>query len=1075
MSTEDSETCAIAPAERALLHPALEAAEGIALDRARLTDRQCLAVVLQAAALLSHLEHGGWFLPESWEATRLTEDGLLKVTSVRRGRSGDLVHASLRRLLGILFRTEGAIAGRGEARRIARYLVTRWQHDLTPSSADRAVAGILEHASFLWQDAFAQARKALVAEHVDGDRSHLWLAGPGSARRRFLSRASNVAGLDRLLESSEARDLWEGWSRESNPAELAEKGRWRRAVAAWRRHPPRKLDDKLTYARCLYALGRYQQTLESLKGSKRTDARLLRAHAQMDLGELNAARVTVRRLSEADLSAEQTVELAELAIRLMARLGQTNEIRDWAARGLAVARGRLRLKAAIVAAGAAFDYEDLAAMDRYLEQSRDALEDPELAGSWHHMKGLRAMGARDGLAAVEHVSAALRCDRRRLLPAKAGRLWSDLAIGRVYADDLPGAERALTHTQRLLQDCDGPSPTTLALYNLAAVRLRRGRTAGVDSILERSTAENRRAGNLRGLLQDLELWVRLELAQGRATAALARCTEARQERDRGSVKERRGVIEVLAARAHGWLGRRQQAAACLERADQESLCELEPEERPAVWALAGRADKAAQEAAGTRWANLWTALLARSHPAPEVWEELRSLEPFRAARLIFDCELTLPGVVPASRVRRAIATLRRHGVADSADRLENRSLSPWRAIETYLQKSVFDAKAAADLFATAGFGDVRLTWTRNGREQLLISGPGGEEELTARVAGDRLVLRAPFSDNVLRSLFALIHRDLEPRNDHAATRNTAPPEDPIIGESPALRKALQRLDRLAKGDLSILILGESGTGKELTARRAHDRSSRAEGPFLPINCAAFTDTLIQSDLFGHVKGAFTGADRDKSGIFESARSGTVFLDEIGDLPRDTQGKLLRVLQEREVRRVGESFSRKVDVRIIAATHRDLEKMVDRGEFRQDLFFRLKVATIHLPPLRDRGEDVLLLVEHFLSRRRPTRRLAADARARILAHAWPGNVRELNNVLEVAMALAEDSEVRSEHIDLPASAKTAKRDYHQLVKQYRTDLVSEALAQAGGGRAAAARSLGLTRQALSYLVKQLGLS
>jgi len=297
----------------------------------------------------------------------------------------------------------------------------------------------------------------------------------------------------------------------------------------------------------------------------------------------------------------------------------------------------------------------------------------------------------------------------------------------------------------------------------------------------------------------------------------------------------------------------------------------------------------------------------------------------------------------------------------------------------------------------------------------------------------------------------------------------------IVGESPALLAALARLPRLAQGEVPIIVLGESGTGKELVARQVHRLSPRADGPFLPINCAALSESLLLEDLFGHAKGAFTGADRDRAGIFETARGGTVFLDEIGDLPLAAQGKLLRVLQEKEVRRLGESTSRTVDVRVVSATHRDLATMVREKTFREDLYYRLRVALVELPPLRERGNDVVLLAEHFLARtsrgRRPCR-LSRSARERLLAHRWPGNVRELENVLEVAAALAEGGTIEREHLQLPDSRPAPAGTYHQQVEGFRRRLVDEALRAAQGNRAEAARRLGLTRQALSYLVRQL---
>jgi DNA-binding NtrC family response regulator len=264
------------------------------------------------------------------------------------------------------------------------------------------------------------------------------------------------------------------------------------------------------------------------------------------------------------------------------------------------------------------------------------------------------------------------------------------------------------------------------------------------------------------------------------------------------------------------------------------------------------------------------------------------------------------------------------------------------------------------------------------------------------------------------------------------------------------------------------------------ARRVHRLSPRREGPFVAVNCAALSESLLMSDLFGHVRGAFTGADRDRAGVFETAQGGTVFLDEIGDLPTVAQGMLLRVLQDGEVRRVGESLPRRVEVRVVAATHRELPAMVREGSFRQDLFYRLCGASVALPPLRDRGRDVLVIAGEILARRtraggdgRPPR-LSAAARARLLAHSWPGNVRELENVLGAAAALAAGGAIEPEHLELPATAAAPATDYHREVEAFRRRLVEEALAAAGGNRAEAARRLGVSRQALSYLVRSLRL-
>lgn len=1063
---------------RELVHPALDGGSGERPEAAELSDRQRLAVVLQGAALLAHLERIGLRLVEGWGDTRVTADGLLKIDGVRPGRSQELPQISLCRLLRRLFRSrEERIPGRGDARRVARLLVSRWRQTLAPFAADRAVADLLDEAVFLWKPGFAAARAALLAEHrVDG-RSRLWVAGPGAARRRFLADGCDRRRVDERLRSSQARDLWEGWRPDVDPRELAERGRSGQAVATWRRNPPAEPAMILLFARSHFALGRYSRALKVLKSQSTVEASILRAWCQHHLGELDAAQATVSRLARRDLPPLSTVEVAEVAIRVLGARGRRAAIQDWIGRLSAVAPGRVRLRAAITAAGAAWDLGDIDAMDRYLEDSRAAREDAELAGKWHHMRGLRSIAVSDGLGAVEHIATALRLDRRRLLRAEAGRLWNDLAIGRTYAGDLAGAERACRHSLRLLSEVEGPSATTLAAYNLAEVLLRRGRVAGVEKTLELSTAEHRRAGNQRALIRDLELWVRFELALGRASAALARCSEAFQLMERWSLDERRQAFEVLAARAHGWSGRRSDAAACLERVAPAALCELEVEERPAVWALAGRPREALEEAARTPWEKIWSPILAGTQPHPDTWKALSALEPFRGARLIFDCELALPGSVPPFRIRKAVTLLRKAGAEALADRLENRSLSPWKALAGYLAEPAADYAAMARLLEAAGYGDVRVSFRKRDLETVLIDGRGGREELAESLGEGTLVLSAPLMDTVLEALFALLKRDVKPLRAAPRQPQLPPPRGEVVGESPALRAALERLDLLARGELPILILGESGTGKELFARQAHRASRRSAKSFLAVNCAALPETLIQPDLFGHVRGSFTGADRDREGVFESARGGTVFLDEIGDLPTAAQGQLLRVLQEGEIRRVGESFARKVDVRIVAATHRDLEQMVQAGAFRQDLFYRLKVATIMVPPLRQRGDDILRLADFFLARIAPggsAPRLSEPAKQRLVAHPWPGNVRELHNVLEVAAALSADGEVMDQHLDLPELSASPRGEYHQMVDDYRKKVITSALAETDGNRAAAARNLGLTRQALSYLVRRLGL-
>ena len=244
----------------------------------------------------------------------------------------------------------------------------------------------------------------------------------------------------------------------------------------------------------------------------------------------------------------------------------------------------------------------------------------------------------------------------------------------------------------------------------------------------------------------------------------------------------------------------------------------------------------------------------------------------------------------------------------------------------------------------------------------------------------------------------------------------------LIGQSPKMAEVFKLVEAIAPSNATVMIQGESGTGKELIARALHRRSSRRGKPFLAINCGALTETLLESELFGHVKGAFTGALTSKKGLFQSANGGTVFLDEVGDMPLSTQVRLLRTLQEGEVRAVGATANEKVDVRIICATHVDLQKARAAGRLREDFYYRINVIAVQLPPLRDRPEDILPLAHHFI-RRAATRAgkrvegLSGEAVGRLLAHPWPGNVRELENVIERAVVLARAQEVSA--AELPA--------------------------------------------------------
>jgi DNA-binding NtrC family response regulator len=261
------------------------------------------------------------------------------------------------------------------------------------------------------------------------------------------------------------------------------------------------------------------------------------------------------------------------------------------------------------------------------------------------------------------------------------------------------------------------------------------------------------------------------------------------------------------------------------------------------------------------------------------------------------------------------------------------------------------------------------------------------------------------------------------------------PVSGMIGNSPVMQQVFERIQRVAPTDTTVLILGESGTGKELVARAVHENSPRSEAPLITVNCAAIPDNLIESELFGHEKGAFTGAVGTHHGLVEAAHGGTLFLDEIGELPAEAQARLLRVLQEGEIRRVGSTQARRVNVRLIAATNRDLKQEVERGNFRSDLYFRLHVMEILLPPLRQRGDDIRELAEQLLERtckrlNRPAMHYTDDAIAMLNDYPWPGNVRELENVIERAVILADDGTITADALGLPGDGNSSLSNPHQ---------------------------------------------
>jgi two-component system NtrC family response regulator len=339
----------------------------------------------------------------------------------------------------------------------------------------------------------------------------------------------------------------------------------------------------------------------------------------------------------------------------------------------------------------------------------------------------------------------------------------------------------------------------------------------------------------------------------------------------------------------------------------------------------------------------------------------------------------------------------------------------------------------------------------------------------------------------LVELEALLHRIAEKRElshkyralKRRVERLEGTPQ--LIGQSEGMERVRQLIAKVAPSGSTVLVLGETGTGKELVARAVHELSLRSEMPFVTVNCGALPETLIESELFGHKKGSFTGADEQRVGLLEVAHGGTLFLDEIGELPKAMQAKLLRVLESGEIRRVGESKAFHVDVRVVCATHRNLEEMVAAGEFREDLMFRINTFEIHLPPLRDRIEDVPLLAAHLLARFRRSRHgeeplFTPAANSALTAHFWPGNVRELANVVEHATILCGEGPIDRPHLPerfhtaRPSPGLTARRSQRTL-REMELDAIYEALEEQGGNKPKAAQQLGISVKTLYNKLNQ----
>jgi len=403
----------------------------------------------------------------------------------------------------------------------------------------------------------------------------------------------------------------------------------------------------------------------------------------------------------------------------------------------------------------------------------------------------------------------------------------------------------------------------------------------------------------------------------------------------------------------------------------------------------------------------------------------------------------------------------------------------WRAIEETMFDLVISDMAMEGLTGLGLLERVRATDAT--LPFIIITGVGTiESAVEAIKLGAFHYITKPFK---LRDIEILVRRALEygKLNRKLDTLRLQGEGDElpkmVVGSSKSMHELLRRVEKISDSQASVLIQGESGTGKELLARLIHDNSSRRDRPFLPIDCGALTETLLESELFGHVKGAFTGAIKAKRGLLEDAQGGTIFLDEISDINPSTQVKLLRAIQEREIKPVGGNQSIAIDVRFISATNRDLRTAIDRGEFREDLYYRLAVVPLYLPPLRERQEDIPLLIDHFLNKfckmyKKKISSIKPNVLEAMFASPWKGNIRELGNILERGVLLAENETLTLDCLNIecrpPAgkdgSVDTPSLSLKQVVDEAEKKAIHQALRAANNNRSMAARLLGISRRA-----------
>lgn len=665
----------------------------------------------------------------------------------------------------------------------------------------------------------------------------------------------------------------------------------------------------------------------------------------------------------------------------------------------------------------------------------------------------------------EHEGAALRFAEALAAagqdPERRGAALMDLAIATDHLGDAARSEAFFEEARHCLERGDDAALRRCALGNLASFHLDHQNDASAAPLIEELLRDSESDGDGIGRLMALAARARLRLRLGQFAAAAADRREALRLCEKIEDRVARAELEI------------EESDGCLFAGDREEswrfarLAASRPSDRGRACELA-----AGRLADLDRWArerDPAAAFGAEDVEAAFRRDAIGTAERVARARAFFGEPLQNESPAACARARAVLTQIGRGGFVAAVFRSSAADPTALRALRDRLRQEDLPLRVVdgggREVWRSPSFREA--AWCRDIRcdeRSFRLEGGSEDPDVTAIL---------------FESLWA--PADVAAADSRQGTGLEICGRMGILSADPSMETLGVRLARVATQNVTVFISGESGTGKEMVARAVHRLSPRASHSFFPVNAAAFPEHLLEDELFGHVRGAFTGADRDRAGLFEAAEKGTLFLDEIGDLSPSLQSKLLRALQEREIKRLGENRYRAVDVRLISATARNLEKEIEEGRFREDLYYRIKVANLRLPPLRERGGDAVLLARHFLEKyaveySKGRLKLSSAAVAALRASSWPGNVRQLQNIVMEAAALADAGGTIGLD-DLPPTFNPSDREqgagnYRQRVDAFRRRVVAEALVRSGGNRTHAARDLGLTRQALLYLIKSL---